>query len=313
MFAFLFKAAVNNVERENASSPSWKYQGSAILAGWQGNSPLHLLQRVRGFQANWSQTVSKCPAPGVKRYFCPSVTILRAQRLYSALTSLLLVPEKKNRKEEHIVLFSKCNAVAILRGSNDSTDGINEYKICVKSSAFMQVSSRIGMVISVPSWDLNLFVWYSLPWRWRGGVKSSTYSLWEQSVIRQTQRVSSDSPHILHSGYDLLPSGRCWRVKNSSVPTSIKIWDNMLLKAVQAVQWRHGALSFLYAVSIQVMCMWLMCFRCDLLHFVYTWQLLDPVYLMIFNIWAAKCVSTGVKDKLPRGNNKVFRICTVLW
>lgn len=114
--------------------------------------------------------------------------------------------------QEHIILFSKCNMLAILRGSNDLTDGINEYKICIKSSAFMQVSSHNGMVISMPSWDLNLFVWYSLPWRWRGGLKSSTYSLWERSVIRQTQRVLSDSPHILHSGYDLLPSGRCWRV-----------------------------------------------------------------------------------------------------
>lgn len=43
----------------------------------------------------------------------------------------------------------------------------------------------------------------------------------------------------------------------------------MLLKAVQA-----GALSFLYAAFIQIMCMWATCFRCDLfihMQFVYTW------------------------------------------
>lgn len=190
-------------------------------------------------------------------------------------------PLKKKGNRIHIttqrvVLLSKCNVLAILRGSNDLTDGINEYKICVKSSAFTHVSSRTGMVISVPSWDLNLFVWYSLPWRWRGGLKSSTYSLWERSVIRQTQGVLSDSPHILHSGYDLLPSGRCWRVphcrlnsfKNSSVPTSIKIEIICFSRFCRLV------LCPFFVLLLYISCMWVMCFRCDLfiyMHFVYTW------------------------------------------
>ena len=56
-------------------------------------------------------------------------------------------------------------------------------------------------------------------------------SIYEQSVLSQAQRIARDPSHILHSVYDLLPSGRRYRVpccklnrfKNSFVPTSIKL------------------------------------------------------------------------------------------
>ena len=57
---------------------------------------------------------------------------------------------------------------------------------------------------------------------------------YEQTVLRQAQRTVTDPSHILHLEYDLLPSGRRYRVphcklkhfKNSFVPTSIKFLNN---------------------------------------------------------------------------------------
>ena len=56
-------------------------------------------------------------------------------------------------------------------------------------------------------------------------------SIYEQSVLRQAEKILSDQTHILHTEYQLLPSGRRFRVptcrlnrfRNSFVPTSIKI------------------------------------------------------------------------------------------
>ena len=59
-------------------------------------------------------------------------------------------------------------------------------------------------------------------------------SIYQQTVFRQAQRIVNDPFHILHSEYDLLPSGRRYRVphcklnrfKNSFVPTSITFLNN---------------------------------------------------------------------------------------
>ena len=64
--------------------------------------------------------------------------------------------------------------------------------------------------------------------------KLSLESIYDQSVLRQAQRVLSDPSHILHMEYELLPSGRRYRIpkcklnrfKHSFVPTSIKILNN---------------------------------------------------------------------------------------
>ena len=59
-------------------------------------------------------------------------------------------------------------------------------------------------------------------------------SIYEQTVFRQAQRIVTEPSHILHLEYELLPSGRRYRVttcklnrfKNSFVPTSIKFLNN---------------------------------------------------------------------------------------
>ncbi len=59
-------------------------------------------------------------------------------------------------------------------------------------------------------------------------------STYEQSVLQRAQRILTDPTHILHLEYELLPSGRRYRVphcklnrfKNSFVPTSIKLLNS---------------------------------------------------------------------------------------
>lgn len=61
--------------------------------------------------------------------------------------------------------------------------------------------------------------------------KLSLQSIYEQSVLRQARRVLSDPSHILHAEYELLPSGRRFRIpktklnryKYSFIPNSVKI------------------------------------------------------------------------------------------
>jgi len=65
------------------------------------------------------------------------------------------------------------------------------------------------------------------------GVKNylPPQKIYEQSVIRQAQKIVSDPTHILHPEFQLLPSGRRFRVpkcrlnryKNYFVPMSIKL------------------------------------------------------------------------------------------
>ena len=68
------------------------------------------------------------------------------------------------------------------------------------------------------------------------GVRNhpSLQMLYEQSVTRQAQKIVSDPTHILHQEFQLLPSGRRFRVprtrlnryKNSFLPTSIKLLNS---------------------------------------------------------------------------------------
>ena len=55
-------------------------------------------------------------------------------------------------------------------------------------------------------------------------------TIYEQSIMRQARKIVSDQTHILHAEYQLLPSGRRYRVprsrlnryKHSFVPTSVR-------------------------------------------------------------------------------------------
>lgn len=61
-------------------------------------------------------------------------------------------------------------------------------------------------------------------------------SLYDQSVLRPAQRILADPAHVLYSEYNLLPSGRRYRVprcklnrfKNSFVPHSIKLLNSTI-------------------------------------------------------------------------------------
>ncbi len=65
------------------------------------------------------------------------------------------------------------------------------------------------------------------------GVKDhvSLQTIYEQSILRHARKILSDQSHILHSEYELLPSGRRFRVprsglnryKHSFMPTSVNI------------------------------------------------------------------------------------------
>ncbi len=75
------------------------------------------------------------------------------------------------------------------------------------------------------------------------GVKQhpTPQALFEETVTRQAQKIISDPTHVLHSEYQLLPSGRRFRVpkcrlnrfKNSFVPLSIKALDDKLARGQQ--------------------------------------------------------------------------------
>lgn len=62
----------------------------------------------------------------------------------------------------------------------------------------------------------------------------SLQTLYDQSVLRQAQRILTDPSHILYAEYELLPSGRRFRVphcklnrfRKSFVPTSIKLLND---------------------------------------------------------------------------------------
>ena len=68
------------------------------------------------------------------------------------------------------------------------------------------------------------------------GVKnhSSLQSIFEQATLRQANRIISDPSHVLHDEYELLPSGRRFRVprcklnrlKNSFILLSIKLLNS---------------------------------------------------------------------------------------
>ncbi len=75
------------------------------------------------------------------------------------------------------------------------------------------------------------------------GVKQhpTPQALFEETVTRQAQKIISDPTHVLHSEYQLLPSGRRFRVpkcrlnrfKNSFVPLSIKALNDKLARGKQ--------------------------------------------------------------------------------
>ena len=75
------------------------------------------------------------------------------------------------------------------------------------------------------------------------GVRNhpSLQMLYEQSVARQAQKIVSDPTHILHHEFQLLPSGRRFRVprtrlnryKNSFLSTSIKLLNKQKYLSVQ--------------------------------------------------------------------------------
>lgn len=69
------------------------------------------------------------------------------------------------------------------------------------------------------------------------GVKEhfSSQSIYEQATLQQANKIVCDPSHILHGEYELLPSGRRFRVphcrlnrfKNSFVPVSIKLLNKV--------------------------------------------------------------------------------------
>ncbi len=75
------------------------------------------------------------------------------------------------------------------------------------------------------------------------GVKQhpTPQALFEETVNRQAQKIISDPTHVLHSEYQLLPSGRRFRVpmcrlnrfKNSFVPLSFKALNDKLARGQQ--------------------------------------------------------------------------------
>ncbi len=75
------------------------------------------------------------------------------------------------------------------------------------------------------------------------GVKQhpTPQALFEEIVTRQAQQIISDPTHVFHSEYQLLPSGRRFRVpkcrlnrfKNSFVPLSIKALNDKLARGKQ--------------------------------------------------------------------------------
>ena len=64
-------------------------------------------------------------------------------------------------------------------------------------------------------------------------------TVFDETIIRQAQKIISDPTHVLHPEYQLLPSGRRFRVpqcrlnrfKNSFVPLSIKALNGKLARA----------------------------------------------------------------------------------
>ena len=76
------------------------------------------------------------------------------------------------------------------------------------------------------------------------GVKEhlSMQSIYEQASLRQANRIVSDTSHVLYAEYELLPSGRRFRVpcsrlnrfKNSLIPVSINLPNSRQSKAEQA-------------------------------------------------------------------------------
>ena len=75
--------------------------------------------------------------------------------------------------------------------------------------------------------------------------KLSLQSIYEQSVLRQARRVVSDPSHILQMEYELLPSGRRYRIpkrklncfKYSFIPTSIKTLNKPVRWGLRSVQY----------------------------------------------------------------------------
>ena len=75
--------------------------------------------------------------------------------------------------------------------------------------------------------------------------KLSLQSIYEQSVLRQAQRVLLDPSHILQTEYELLPSGRRYRIpkcklnrfKYSFIPTSIKMLNRSVRPGKCAITW----------------------------------------------------------------------------
>lgn len=87
----------------------------------------------------------------------------------------------------------------------------------------------------------------------------SIQSLFEQCVLKEAKRILSDPSHVLFSSYELLPSGRRYRIprcklnrfNNSFVPVSIRLlnleqWVEQFFKSAF---WAgvYGCLCLLYA------------------------------------------------------------------
>lgn len=57
---------------------------------------------------------------------------------------------------------------------------------------------------------------------------SSLQEVFEESVIKQALKITKDKNHILHNEYEMMPSGKRYRVPNcrftfSLVPLSVKL------------------------------------------------------------------------------------------
>ncbi len=118
------------------------------------------------------------------------------------------------------------------------------------------------------------------------GMKEHSYlqTLYEKSVLREAYKILNDTTHILNPEFEMLPSGRRFRMprcrlnrfKNSFIPSATKALNSSMWVAV----------AFVF---INVLLRWLFIYVC----------------CVLFKCGDAVAVF-GAQDKFPCGDNKLY-------